>query len=250
MIKAIAGVSLIASCGLLGQSSPAFEVASVRPNRTVGGRASAEVSPGGERFTATNTSLGALIVIAYGVTPRQVSPLDSISHEKYDIQAKADRAVSRDQMLRMLQALLADRFKLKIRREMRELPAYALVVGKHGTKLHLSEQQLPWTLSRARGYEPKGGRMIFESESMPDFVSVLSTLVVVGRMVVDQTGLKGNYDFELTFTPPDRLTDPATSPDAPSIFTAVQEQLGLRLEPQRAPVEFLVIEHVERPSEN
>src|SRR5260370_41731728 len=152
-------------------------------------------------------------------------------------------------MLRMLQTLLADRFKLSIRREMRELPAYALVAEKHGPKLHLSEQQLPWTLSRARGYEPKSGRIIFENESMPDFASVLSTLVVIGRVVVDKTGLKGNYNFELTFTPPDRLTDPETSPDAPSIFTAVREQLGLRLEPHRAPVEGLVIEHVERPAE-
>jgi uncharacterized protein (TIGR03435 family) len=251
-IKAIASLSLIAitTGGILGQTSPAFEVASVRLNRTVGGRPSAEVSPGGERFAATNMSLGGLIVIAYGVTPRQVSPLDSITHEKYDIQGKADHVVARDRMMRMLQSLLEDRFKLRIRREMRELPAYALVVGKHGPKLRLSNEQLPWTLSRARWNEKKSGRILFENESMPDFASVLSTLVVIGRVVVDRTGLKGNYDFDLTFTPPDPLTDPATSPDAPSIFTAVQEQLGLRLEPQRAPIEFLVIEHVERPSEN
>jgi uncharacterized protein (TIGR03435 family) len=92
--------------------------------------------------------------------------------------------------------------------------------------------------------------MIFENESMPDFAFALSTLVVVGRVVVDKTELTGSYDFKLNFAPPDRLSDPSTAQDAPSIFTAVQEQLGLRLEAQKAPVEFLVIEHVERASDN
>jgi uncharacterized protein (TIGR03435 family) len=250
MVQVIPLASLIAAAGVLGQSLPAFEVASVRMNRTAGGPASAEFAPGGERFTATNTSLGQLIVMAYGVTPRQVAPLEPIIYEKYDIQAKAVRAVTRKEMLRMLQALLAERFKLSIRHEMRELPVYALVVGKGGPKLQMSKEQLAWSLSRSRGYEPASGRITFENESMPDFASVLSSLVVIGRVVVDQTRLTGEYDFELTFSPPDRLSDPSTTQDAPSIFTAVQEQLGLRLEAQKVPVEFLVIEHVERASGN
>jgi len=252
VFRAIAIASLVASTlsGALGQPSKAFEVASVRPNRSEGGRASAEFSLGGERFSATNMSLGGLIILAYGVTPSQLSPLDAVVYEKYDVQAKADRSTRRTEMLRRLQALLADRFTLSIRREMRVAPAYALVVGKRGPKLHLSEEELPWSFSRARGNEQKSGRIIFENESMADFANVLTTLVVIGRIVVDKTGLKGKYDFQLSYAPPSVFSEPATGPAAPSIFTAVQEQLGLKLESQNGPIEFLVIEHVERPSEN
>ncbi len=136
----------------------------------------------------------------------------------------------------MLQTLLADRFKLKTHREMRELSAYALAVGKNGHKLRASKESVPWTLSRAGGIEPRSGRIIFKDEPMPDFASALTKLVVIGRVVVDQTGLKGNYDFELTFAPPERLGEPTS--EAPSIFTAIQEQLGLKLEPHRAPGRF------------
>jgi uncharacterized protein (TIGR03435 family) len=250
MVQAIAIVSLIAAAGVLGQSLPAFEVASVRMNRTAGGRATVEFSPGGERFTATNTPLGQLIVTAFGVTPQQVSPLDPVIYEKYDVQATTEHPVTRREMQRMLQALLADRFRLSIRREMKEQSVYALLVDKRGPKLPLSKEDLPWTLSRARGNEQNSGRMTFENESMPDFAFALSTLVVIGRVVIDKTGLAGNYDFKLNFAPPDRMSDPSTAQDAPSIFTAVQEQLGLRLEAQKIPVESLVIEHVERASDN
>jgi uncharacterized protein (TIGR03435 family) len=134
---------------------PAFEVASVRVNRAVGGHASAEFLPGGERFTATNASLGRLIVMAYGTTPLQLGPMDPLLFEKYDIQAKAARAVTRKEMLQMLQALLANRFRLSIRRKMRELPAYALVVGKRGPRLRIDHDELPWDLSRVRGSEQR-----------------------------------------------------------------------------------------------
>src|ERR1700677_134662 len=120
MVQAIAVVSLIVAAGVVGQSLPEFEVASVRMNRTPGGRTAVEFSPGGERFTATNTPLGQLIVTAFGVTPQQVSPLDPAIYEKYDIQATAGHPVTRKEMSRMLQALLADRFRLSIRHEMRE----------------------------------------------------------------------------------------------------------------------------------
>jgi uncharacterized protein (TIGR03435 family) len=93
------------------------------------------------------------------------------------------------------------------------------------------------------------GRLIFENESMADFAWRLTTLVVIGRVVVDETGLQGNYDFELSYSPPD-VGDSVSGPEAPSIFTAMQEQLGLKLKPRRAPAEFIVVEHVEPASEN
>jgi len=242
-------VLILASSGAIAQSQTAFEVASVRTSRTNAGRPSLEFSRGGERLTATNTSVGQLIVTAYGITPLQLGPLDPIAYETYDIQAKAAQPATRPEMQRMLQALLADRFKLSIRREMRQMPSYALVVDKHGPKLTAGRDQAPWNLARIRGNEQKSGRMVFESETMPDFAFALSTLVVVGRVVMDETGLAGSYNFALNFAPPDALAQPADQ-SAPSIFTALREQLGLRLEPRRSPVEFLAIEHIERPSEN
>jgi uncharacterized protein (TIGR03435 family) len=252
MERAFAAGGLIAfvSGVVLGQA-PAFDVASVRRTGPSGVRASVEFLPGGKRFIATGTPLGQLIVMAYGITPLQVSPIDAIISEKYDVQAETGQPVTRTEMLLMLRTLLADRFRLSVHREMRELPAYALVIDKRGAKLRLSKEQLPWTLARARGNEQKSGRMFFENESMPDLAYALSTLVVVGRVVIDQTGLLGNYDFELNFAPPDGRADaPMNQQSLPSIFTAVREQLGLKLEPLKAPVEFLVIDHVERPTDN
>ena len=254
-MRAIASATLLAVAATAAFPQPStFEVASIRSNQTGGGRSSAEFSLGGQRFIATNISLGALIIVAYSVTPQQVAPLDPFIRDRYDVQAKADHAVSRDEMLRMLKALLADRFKLRIRRKLREIPVYALIRGKGELKLHLSAEQLPWTLTRALGAEqhvgPRIARLSFENESMTDFAAFLSTQFAVGRHVVDETGLKGNYDFELSHTPPDLPTSVPAGPEAPSIFTSVQEQLGLKLEPRRAPVEFLVIEHAEKPSEN
>jgi uncharacterized protein (TIGR03435 family) len=252
MAKAIAifGLIVIASSGASGQSLPAFEVASVRMNRAAGGHVSAEFLPGGERFTATNASLGQLIVMAYGITPLQLGPVDPFLFEKYDIQAKAGRAVTRKEMLLMLQALLRNRFGLSIRREMRDLPAYALVVNKRGPRLRVDHDELPWDLSRVRGNEQGSGRLVFQHESMEDFAFALSTLTIIGRVVVDKTGLTDSYNFELNFMPPNRGADPAANDGAPSIFTALQEQLGLRLESRQEPVEFLVIEHIERPAGN
>ena len=241
-------VAAMLFCGADAQSM--FEVASVRVNRTSIDSPIADFSPGGERLTAKNIPLGQLIAIAYGLTPHQIAPIESSLYEKYDIEAKADHPVHRDEMGRMLQSLLADRFKLVMRHELRELPVYVLVLGKGGPKLQPSPDVLPWSFSRAHGVEPQSGRVIYKNESMPDFAAALSTLNVVGRVVVDKTGLTGNYDFDLTFAPPDGMADRAFDRNAPSIFTAVQEQLGLKLESQKAPVDFFVIEHVEAPSGN
>jgi len=247
---AILNLVVLASSGAIAQSLPVFDVASVRMSRNAAGRGSAEFSLGGERFTATNTSLGQLILIAYGITPLQVGPFVPPIYGKYDIQANVEHPVTRKEVLMMLQALLRDRFNLRTHWETRQLPTYALRVNKQEPKLKLSKEQIPWNLSRLNGNEIKHGQMIFQSESMQDFASVLSTLVVVGRVVVDETGLTGQYDFALNFAPPDGITDFPTNESAPSIFTAMKEQLGLRLDPRRAPIQFLVIEHVERASEN
>jgi uncharacterized protein (TIGR03435 family) len=264
MGRTIPCASLIAliALGASGQrtpTSPVFEVASVKPHNPEIRGDSVDFSA--ERFTATNIPLGGLILMAYNITVRQISGQDPLLSERYDIVAKAEHAVRRDQMLRMLQALLAERFKLVVHRETREVPVYALVVGRGGPKLHRSDPSHgevinPLTPTGAGGAELKSGHVVFKDESMSDFAWALSRMVVTGdRVVLDNTGLHGTYDFELTFEPPRRpsgaeVPGAAAISDASSIFEAVQEQLGLKLESKKGPVEFLIIDHIEKPSAN
>jgi uncharacterized protein (TIGR03435 family) len=222
----------------LAQSiSPAFEVASIKPNKSGIRGGSVDFPEGGERFTATNMPLGGLILTAYNVTVRRLSGPDAIG-EKYDIEAKAERSVSRNELRRMLQTLLSDRFKLVLRKETKEIPVYALIVARSGVKLHPSSPSgdradSSRTGSGPGGIEPKSGHLIFRGESMSEFAWALSRITDIGdRVVIDDTGLRGNYDFELTFergVVPDAGADVREArPDGPSIFTALQEQLGLR----------------------
>ncbi len=256
MVRRIATVTLLlalAAGAAVCQPAPSFEVASIRQNKNAGEKGNMEFAPSGERFAATNVPLSLLIVTAYHVTIPQFSSQDSafpVLSERYDIQAKAEHPVSPAEMLRLLQSLLEDRFKLVVRRETKALQSYALVVDKSGPRLHLSEvphvnDTAALNPYHARGGERSGGYLVFKDETMADFAFRLSTLVVLdGRVVVDKTGLDDHYDFELQFA--------ADSPsaDGPSIFTAIREQLGLRLEPRKIPLEVLSVERAERPAEN
>ena len=173
----------------------------------------------------------------------------------------------------MLQALLANRFKLAVHRETKDLPGYALVVAKNGPKLHDAKpgDTYPNGIKGPDG-QPGQGLMIMgglggpltgQGINIENLVRVLSQQL--GRTILDETGLTGKYDFTLKWTPDDRAgpisaanqgggsrSDDAPSSDSsgPSIFTAIQEQLGLKLESRKVPVEMLVIDHVEAPSEN
>jgi uncharacterized protein (TIGR03435 family) len=146
----------------------------------------------------------------------------------------------------MLQSLLADRFKLKVHHETRPLSVYALVAGKSGPKFKPSTPEEP-----SVGRFNVNGRietMTFTTVSMDDLADAL-TGSYSDRPIIDKTGLTGNYDIKLEATPQSRITrDP--QPADLSIFTAVQEQLGLKLEPTKAPVDVLVVDHIEKPSEN
>ena len=156
-----------------------------------------------------------------------------------------------------LQALLADRFQLTLHHETKEQPVYALVIGKNGSKLQESQ-------SKQEGRHMMMGRGELNGEGVPLDMLVSNLSRQVGRPVIDRTGLKGNYDFKLQWTPdpgqsggpmggpppPGVEAPPPPDPNGPSIFTAVQEQLGLRLESQKGPVDLIVIDRVEKPSEN
>ena len=257
-----------------------FEVASIKSNKSGDGRVMLGLQPGG-RFTATNVPLRLLIQNAYRVQGFQVvGAPDWIQSERFDIAAKAEGDPTQEQVQQMVRALLADRFKLQVHRETREMPIYALVTarsdGKLGEKLKPSTTDCAALRARGGGAAPLpapgapmqcGMRMgpgNILAGGMPMSQLAMSLSNMVGRIVVDRTGLTGSYDFELTYTPEQMAQGglagrggaapgggvPAIDPNGPSMYTAIQEQLGLKLDSQRGPVETLVIDRVERPTED
>jgi len=221
-----------------------FSVATIRPNAEAvkfehDGRI--EVLPDGVRMQ--DVSLNTCIKWAYGVQDSQISGPSNLQAEKYDIVAKVEAPASQDEMKMMLRALLAERFKLSFHRENRELSSYALVVAKGGHKMH--EVAGDGKSSR----ENTANSTIAKSITMREFADFLSG--PVQRPVVDKTGLTGKYDFVLDFTsylPADMET---MRPNATNILmVALPGELGLRLEPQKEMVEVLVVDHVEKLSEN
>jgi uncharacterized protein (TIGR03435 family) len=233
---------------------PAFEVASVRPSDPA---SRISIRRSGDRLNTSNTSLEFLITWAYDIRNDRLfgKPkwLDSVH---YDIAAKAGESLAPGLLQRIMQSLLATRFQLAIHRETRELPMYALVVGKDGAKVHLTEArgdpgQNPFNMTNR-------GRLTGSQVTAAMLANVLSNQL--GRSVQDQTGLQGVFDFELEWEPDTDAqstnVDGASEPSigartGPSIFTAIQEQLGFKLEPRRGPVEVIVIDHIEStPTEN
>jgi uncharacterized protein (TIGR03435 family) len=237
---------------------PSFEVASIKPNNSSDHRAMFRMLPGG-KMSVANISAQMLITMAFDLKPNQLSGAPGwLESEKYDIEAKSDGPASPDQMKLMVQSLLQDRFKLSSHRETKEMAIYALVASKNGSKLHPAaesgEGKSQFRIGR--------GQLNLQSATMAQLADALSR--VVGRNVLDRTGITGSFDIKLEWTPdqnegggprgpegPKEGGDTAPVGDSgPSIFTAIQEQLGLKLDGQKGPVEMLVIDHVEKPSEN
>lgn len=228
-------------------AQPSFEVASVKvnPRGSAGGegreRESVVASPGS--LTMTNVTLNSCLRWAYGVRDFQISGAPGwFNTERYDIAAKSSGPVSSQEVKTMLQTLLTERFHLALRREKKNLPVYALVAGKNGPKLGSSSAEGPGDM------HPGEGNLIFQKISMQEFADRLSARPFsLDRPVIDRTGLNGIYNFDL------KLADNAAElkhnlerNDVPSIFEVVQQQLGLKLEPQRSPLDVLVIEHAEK----
>lgn len=218
---------------------PAFEVASVRPTPP-GSLGNTSISPVGARFTASNVTLEVLLEFAFGVNENQLSgqPGWAVT-EHYDVSAKAegDKPLTREQLQPLLRQLLETRFKLATHRSIKDVSGYALVVAKGGPKL-----QKPTQGSDKRYILPDGVHC--DNVSIAFLAAMLAR--PTGRPVVDQTGIEGNYDIELKYAP-----EGTTDSSLPSLYTAVQEQLGLKLEPRKVPLELLVIDHAEKvPTEN
>ena len=244
-----------------------YDVVSIKPYRDKDSGSHIHVSEDTDSFIATGLTAKYLIELAYEVRDFQISGGPSWAEsEKYAISAKMDndtlqalKKLSREQAIGrrqlMLQSLLAERFNLKLSHSTKELPIYALLVNKNGPKLPASKEA-----SGRQGYSShKRGELIATGASMSSFADRLSR--ELGRKVEDKTGLQDRYDFTLHWTP-ERLAPvlasaadnnqgpaaPALDSSWPSIFTALQEQLGLRLESQKGPVETLIIESIEKPS--
>lgn len=203
----------------------------------------------GERVTARDQSVASIMMFAYAIHPSQiVGAPDWVSQVRYDVEGKTDTPGEPNlrQQQEMLQHLLADRFGLRFRRERRELPVYAIQIAKGGPKLTPAAKPDAEADQNGSGHGTEAD-LGFTSFSMPDLAMGLQ-FFVHDRPVVDQTGLAGRYDFKLRYTYDEAH---ATDPDAPpGLFTAIQEELGLKLEPVKATIDVFVIDHVERPSEN
>ncbi len=264
-ILAIAWVSPLLCLAQTAHGTSGFEVASIKPSDPGSGAMQIGVAPGGV-FTAKNVTVKALIGQAFEVRDFQISGgpgwLDS---ERYDIVAKGNgmsasedelramtseqRLAFKQQLVLKLQSLLADRFQLKVHRETRELTSYDLVIAKNGQKLQPPKDEgINPGLTVRRG-DTGQTEVTGRRTSVDSLTRILSNQV--GRTVTDKTGLKGDYDFKMSFTPDVGLQGNGDSTtDGPSIFTALQEQLGLRLDSRRGPVEMLVIDSATKASEN
>lgn len=270
--RSILAISLLIPA--FAQRQPAaltFEVASIKPSDPNAQGGQIQFLPGGG-LKMVNIPLREMITFAYDVRNFQVSGGPGwLGTERFDIMARPDRGpaageedfakmsdaqrkTAREQISERLRALLADRFQLTVHAETKEQPIYALVVAKNGAKLQEtketgSQQSMMTNRGRSDGHAVPVGML----------AQVLSG--VLGRPVVDKTGLTAKYDFVLEWTPDmpadaraqgfgDGITTPAPAPGGPTIFTALQEQLGLRLDSQKGPVQIIVIDRAEKPSEN
>lgn len=247
---------------------PAFEVASIKPDKSGTPMIMFRLTPDG--INVANTPLKMLIQQAYGIEENQVIGFpNGLNSERYDIEAKVDSSdvaklheLDPHQRMRMLQPVLAERFQLKVHRETRDLPVYELVLAKGGPKFHEAKpgDTYPNGIKGPDGHSGPGlvwiqdGQLTCQGIGMVELTRLLSQRL--GHNVLDKTGLTGKYDLAMQWPPPEDR--PGAMFDAgenaadsgPSIFTVIQEQLGLKLESHRAPVEVLVIDHVEAPSAN
>jgi len=241
------------------EANPVFEVATIKPANPENRGSSMLVGRGGNNlFTTTNTSLRDLITMAYGIHARQVADAPAwVESERFDITAKPEQPgiPNLAQLATMVQKLLTERFGLAFQKEKRELAAYVLTVGKSGPKMTKNESGniLP-------GFGGRGpGAVGVQNSSMAEFAGFLQGRIL-DRPVVDQTGLSEKFNFTLEFRPDAQLqAPPGGGPppqlppeieNRPDLFTAIQDQLGLKLESGKAAVEVYVIDKVIKPTEN
>lgn len=265
--------AFILAAGLsFAQTQPSFEVASIKPSNSADRRPLFNSQPG--LFRASNVTVSRLIQLAYGIKDFQISGGPGwLRSDLFDINAKHESSATREQFGAMLQSLLADRFQLALHRDTREMPVYALVVAKNGPKIRQVSESDPNIVDLSKGPPPppgsgrlrvtivRRGRLMAQSTDMAALADDLANFL--GRTVVDKTGLAGSYDVKLEWVPdenqvamfqamgvPEGFGAPPSDWQGPSLVTALEEQLGLKLDSRKGPVEMFTIERLERPSEN
>jgi uncharacterized protein (TIGR03435 family) len=271
---------VLASCGIATpqtQLPPTrhFEAASIKPSSSSDQRLfynMSDIQAGGQ-FTVSNITVKRLIQDAYRIKDFQISGGPGwIRSELFDIAAKPDGPVRYEQFPQMLQFLLAERFQLAIKTDTREMPVYALVVAKNGPKFNVAHESDPNFIDLSGRPVPPGGgrpritiirrgRLTAQGLDMAALADNLANFL--GRTVLDKTGLAGMYDIKLEWKPdenqvamfgvmgvPEGFGAPPADWDGPSLFSALEEQLGLKLDSHKGSVDIITIEHVERPSPN
>lgn len=226
---------LLSACALSAQTQ--FEVASIRPSATPDGGTS--MYWGGPTFTVTNITLKRLVMQAFNLQDFQVTGGPAwFDKDRWDLTAKAPDGVNTkpDVLRGMLQELLTERFRIATHLESKQMTVLALSVSKSGSKLKPHGDDPKTSLMTGRG-KLAGG-----NQTTDDIARTLAGQI--GQQVIDKTGLTGKFDYELTWE-----SDP-TKGEGPSVFTAVQEQLGLKLDAEKAPVEILVVDRADRPTDN
>lgn len=253
---------------LPAQSPPAFEAASIKLSQNPSPGGGVQITPG--RFKGTDLALQWLILVSYRIKSGNLSgnlPRWTID-DRYTIDARTGDAAGEDRVLIALQNLLKERFHLAEHREMREQPVYFLTVAKGGAKMPAGscvsvKKDYPnecWSQSSeglTRTLDWRGTTV--SDPSGPAYRTLAGQLsLILGKTVIDKTGLTGNFDVHLHWSsdppPPKPGAEPPVlampDPTAPAVTDALEKQLGLRLEPGRGPVEYMVVDRVERPTEN
>jgi uncharacterized protein (TIGR03435 family) len=251
-----------------GGKALSFDVVSVKPNKPSGDKVMTGIRMMPDRYSASSVRLGTLIQYAYNLrsTDLILGLNGPVETALFNIEATMDAETvaalkklppeeSAAQRRLMMQSMLADRFKLKAHRETKELPIYLLVVRKSGSKLKEANPNATYAdaVKGPDGAVIMGGRGSLKGRAMPIATLAIFLSHQVNRQVVDKTGLTGKYDIDLKWAPEEVRGDDgavAAADSAPSLFTVLDEELGLKLESSKGPVEMVVVEHAELPSEN
>lgn len=243
--------ALLFSGTFSAQTTPRFEVVSIRPSAPLqqGVLTSSGLRVDGARVIGSRMTVQDLISYGYLIRPFQLGPVESwVSTERWDIQAALPSGLepNTEQVRSMVRDMLAERFRLSLRKENRETAVYGLVLAPGGAKLRPATDP---TLPPSRRVARRDGVQEW-SEGKQSIQSLLALLSSeIDRPITNLTGLSGTYVFSLTFVPERLLTSP-DAPAGPSLSKAIADQLGLKIEARKEPMEYLTIEHVERPSEN
>jgi uncharacterized protein (TIGR03435 family) len=232
---------------VVGGQGPAFDVASVKPNKARV-RQSMTMNPSGIAYTSVSLIDG--LQAAYGVKRYQIAGPDWLGSERYDINATTGGAANNALIKAMLQTLIADRFKLSLHREKKELPVFAILVGKNGPRLKVGDP------AGQRSMGPAPGGLAFTNTTIEDLADLLSGLPTISRPVFDKTGLTGRFDFALRLTANAgdagvEEAKVAVAQAEPSVFGDALDALGLKLDGQKASIDMLVVDRAEKiPTED